>query len=226
MLMEALEQHWRTDVYHETDTRAFEQYQMRDLTIIRSLVLRSRASHIVVKALCEAQHIRELLDTFPNARAIWALRNYHDVSDSMARQFSSTAKALKQMRVDPALGGWRGERLSPSVRSLLQDYIHDDISEISAAAFQWYMRNQLYFDQELERDRRVRVLLYEDLVTKPETTFEAVAGFLGLDFRRSMVANFHASSVNKADRATIDPRIDTLCSQLFSRLVVHAQTQS
>ena len=51
MLMDVLDRHWRTDVFHETDTRAFERYQMRDIDTIRTLVGRSRASHVVIKAL-------------------------------------------------------------------------------------------------------------------------------------------------------------------------------
>ena len=72
MLMNVLDRHWRTDVYHETDARAFECYQMRDIEVIRALVKRSSARLVVFKALCELQRLRDLLDAFPKARALWS----------------------------------------------------------------------------------------------------------------------------------------------------------
>jgi hypothetical protein len=225
MLMDALDRHWRTEVYHETDPRAFERYQMRDLAAIKALVARSRASHVVIKALCELQRLRGLLDAFPRSRAIWLVRHYHDVSNSMARQFSSTAEALKLMRRDPALGGWRGEGISASMKTLLDDCVTDDITELSAAAFQWYMRNRLYFDHALSDDARVRVIFYEDLVARPERTFKRLGDFIGLDVHPSMTAKVVASSVNKSAKPTIDPRIEALCGQLLERFVERVQTQ-
>ncbi|MGI9420821.1 MAG: sulfotransferase domain-containing protein, partial [Geminicoccaceae bacterium] len=225
MLMDVLDRHQRTDVYHETDVRAFERYQMRDIATIRTLVDRSRASHVVIKALCELQRLRDLLDAFPRSYAIWLVRHYHDVSSSMARQFSSTAEVLKRMRADPVAGGWRGERMAESVRMLLNDCIADDTDEISAAAFQWFMRNHLYFDQDLRRDRRVRIVFYEDLATRPEATFAAVAAFLEIGFHPSLTSEISARSVDKADKPPIDPRIEALCRQLHDRLLIAAQTQ-
>jgi len=225
MVMEVLDRHWQTEVFHETDARAFDRYQMRDVETIRSLIERSRASHVVIKALCELQRLRAIMDSFAGTRAIWIVRHFHDVSSSMARQFSSTADILKRMRKDPGLGGWRGEHMSLSVRTLLDDCVKDDITEVSAAAFQWFMRNRLYFDQALDRDPGVRIVFYEDLVTRPEVAFEAVMAYLGLEFRPSLISDVFAGSVNTADKPAIDPRIEALCQQLFDRLVVAAQTQ-
>lgn len=226
MLMDVLDRHWRTDVYHETDPRAFDQFQMRDLATIKTLVKRSSASHIVIKSLCESQRLRALLDAFPRARAIWLVRDHHDVSESMARQFSTTAKVLMQMRADPACGGWRREGISTSVRTLLDDCVHEDITEVSAAAFQWFMRNQLYFDQALYRDRRVKLVFYEDLVTNPEPMFEDIMASLDLDYRPALIADVSGGSVSKTGKPPIDPRIDALCRQLHDRLAIAAQTQS
>ncbi|MEM9627256.1 MAG: sulfotransferase [Pseudomonadota bacterium] len=225
MLMDVLDRHHRTDVYHETDPRAFERYQMRDIDTIRTLVDRSRASHVVIKALCELQRLRDLLDAFPRSRAIWLVRHYRDVSSSMAKQFSTTAEALKRMRVDPAAGRWRGEGMSESVRMLLLDCIMDDTDEISAAAFQWFMRNRLYFDQGLRLDRRVKLVFYEDLATRPNETVRMITDFLGLGFDPSLTTDISATSVDKKGNPPIDPRIEALCRQLLDRLSIVAQTQ-
>ena len=143
----------------------------------------------------------------------------------MARQFSSTAEVLKRMRIDPKEGGWRGERMTRSVKALLDDYIGDEVTEVSAAAFQWYMRNQLYFDQALHQDPRIHVVLYEDLVTRREAAFESALAFLGIDFKPSMIGDVFAGSVGNACKPLIDPRIEALCHQLHEKLIAAAQTK-
>lgn len=223
MMMDVLERHWNTDVYHETDARAFDNYVMRDLGVIRDLFRRSRAKHFVIKALCELQHLRDYLDAFPHAKAIWIIRYYGDVCRSMARQFSSTAEALRLMRQNPDLGGWRGERMSASTHALLRDCVDDDTDEISAAAFQWYMRNRLFFDQGLDGDRRVEIVFYEDLVTNPVPTFAKIFGFLAIDFNDAAVGDVFATSIRNGELPPIEPRIDALCRELFERFCAIAK---
>jgi hypothetical protein len=225
MMMDVLDRLWCTDVYHETDERAFDNYQMRDLAVIRRLHEASRASHFVIKALCELQHLRDLLDAFPKARALWLVRDYHDVCNSMVRRFSTTAEALKMMRPDPVLGGWRGEKMSAATHALLVDAVSDDITETSAAAFQWYMRNVLFFEQGLDRDDRVQVVAYERLVKEPLDTFAGVFQFLTIDRRDTTLRHVFATSIGKTERPEIDPRIDALCRQLLDRFETVLQTQ-
>ena len=70
MITDVLRRSVETDVYHETDPRAFEDYEMRPLSVIRNLVDQSPARVIVFKCLCELQDLRQLLDAFPSALAL------------------------------------------------------------------------------------------------------------------------------------------------------------
>src|SRR5215813_11979618 len=82
MMMDVLEQSYDTDVYHETDNRAFEDYEMRPRTVIHRLVNTSKASVVVIKALCELHEVRQLLDEFAPAKGIWIVRDFADVVNS------------------------------------------------------------------------------------------------------------------------------------------------
>ena len=63
MLMEVLEWSPYTDVYHETDPRAFTPgYEMRETAVIQDLARASRAPFFIVKSLCELDRLRSLLD--------------------------------------------------------------------------------------------------------------------------------------------------------------------
>ena len=82
MLMDALERHWDTDVYHEYDSRAFERYYMRDMATISALHSRCKARFFVIKALLEAHLLREIGRSFPGTRFVWVFRNYADMINS------------------------------------------------------------------------------------------------------------------------------------------------
>lgn len=225
MMMDVLDRHWSTDVFHETDHRAFDNYQMRDLTVIHQLYKTSRARHFVIKALCELQNLRQMLDAFPQARAVWLIRNYQDVCHSMVRQFSSTADVLKMMRTDLLLGGWRGQRMSSATYGHLLELVGDDVTEASASAFQWYMRNILFFEQGLDQDQRVKLVAYEDLVTETGQTFDEVFDFLGIEFQESATRHIFSTSIGKVDHLTINPSIADLCCSLSDRFAAVIQTK-
>jgi hypothetical protein len=87
MLMDVLERSYETDVYHERDSRAFENYQMRDIPSIRSLHNASQSPCFVIKALCELQELPELMAAFSPASTVWLIRDYRDVVNSAVRSF-------------------------------------------------------------------------------------------------------------------------------------------
>lgn len=217
MVMDVLERSPDTDVYHETDPRAFVAYEMRPADTIASLHGRSRAPFFVIKALCEAQDIRHLLDAFAPARALWIVRDYADVANSMGKNFSSTATVMKRIRDDRQAGGWRSRGMSDDTYARVQALVRSDISEEAAAALQWYVRNVLYFELGLADDERVMLVYYEDLVTRPAAAFERICGFLGLRYSATLTSTVFASSVGKHAPPDMDPQIVALCEDLWSR---------
>jgi hypothetical protein len=152
MLMDILERSYETDVYHERDPRAFASYQMRELPIIWDLYHRSKAPLFVIKALCELQDLPELMQAFPGARTVWLIRNYDDVVNSAVRSFPDFAKYARWLADAPELTGWRGQGMSPETRTLVRSLVHPDLSETSAAALQWYVRNILFFERDMDQN--------------------------------------------------------------------------
>ena len=94
MLMDILEKSYEADVYHERDPRAFDNYQMREASVIRELCDQSRASKFVIKALCELQDIESLMSDSQPAKTIWIVRDYHDVVASMLKSFGNMEKQV------------------------------------------------------------------------------------------------------------------------------------
>ncbi len=94
----------------------------------------------------------------------------------------------------------------------------DDISYEESGALVWYLRNRLYFDLELERDDRVILVKYEDLVREPAPQFRRVFEFLGCPFRPEFVEGVFASSIRKRDFPEISGEARSLCDGMMARL--------
>lgn len=224
MLMNVLEKSWQTDVYHERDSRAFEDYQMRERRVIHRLREQSPASHFAIKALCELQDLPSLMAEFEPARVIWIYRHYHDVVNSMLRSFTGFSGQFRAIALDRDSAGWRGRGMSDATHALIASIGQKDIGEASAAAMQWYYRNMLYFERALDSNPQVMLVRYEDLVTRPNEEFGRIFEFLGLEFTGRVARKVFASSIRRNAHPELDVKVETVCSELYDRfqaLAVH-----
>lgn len=218
MLMETLEWSAHTDIYHETDERAFDNYQMRPRTVIHELACRSRAPFFIIKSLCELDQVRSLMDEFSPARTLWIVRSFDDTVNSAVRSFSHFASQVHRLAKDKSAAGWRGRGMSDETQALLKRFDHAALSDASAAALMWYYRNVLLFEQGLDRDPRVKVMRYEDLVSDPARQLMEVFQFLGLPGWSPWISRYmHVKSVGKSPRADIEPGIRSVCEGLQAR---------
>lgn len=218
MLMEMLEWSAATDVYHETDGRTFDNYQMRPAEVVRAVADRSAAPLFVIKSLCELDRVRVLMDTFVPARTLWMLRRYDDTVNSAVRSFGNFRHQALRLARDKTAAEWRGRGMSDQTQAELRRLAHPEMNEASAAALMWYYRNVLFFEQGLDADPRVRWVGYEQLVADPDRTLADVFGFAGLRDWSPWVRRYvHVRSVGKAPPADIEPPIRALCDALAAR---------
>ena len=219
MLMEMLEWNRHTDVYHETDPRAFTPgYEMRDTAVIHALAARSRAPFFVIKCLCELDRLRALLDDFAPARAIWIVRDYHDSSRSAVRSFGNFVPQLRRLARDSSDDAWRGRGMSEATQALLREMANLDLSELDGAALMWYYRNVLYFEQGLDADERVAVTRYEDLVRNPQQVMARLGGLISLpDCTPWMTRYSHATSISWKRETILSPAVEEVCGRLMGR---------
>lgn len=216
LLMDVLDASLATQVFHETDPRAFDRYEMRDLPVIRQLAQASPAPVFVIKALCELDRIRALMDTFSPAKTLWMVRDWRDSASSAVKSFGNFVPQWKRLAHGDA-DDWRGHGMSPATRELLAALYHADASEAEGAAIMWFYRNVLFFEQLLAADPRVRLVFYEDLVRDPGREVAAMYDFLGLPVNAAMAGRIHARSVKHRAPADISPAVTALCDELLAR---------
>jgi len=217
LLMDVLDASLATQVFHETDPRAFERYEMRDQAVIRQLAQASPAPVFVIKALCELDRIRPLMDAFSPAKTLWVVRDWRDSASSAIKSFGNFVPQWQRLAQGDA-NDWRGRGMSPATRELLAALYRPDASEAEGAAIMWFYRNVLFFEQLLAADPRVRVLFYEDLVRQPAREVAAVYDFLGLPgFSAAIAGRIHARSVKHRAPEDISSAVATLCDELLAR---------
>lgn len=225
MTMDVLERSLYTDVFHERDPRAFDDYMMREPAVIHRLIDRSHAPRVVVKALLEAHRLDGLLTEFAPARAIWVYRNLDDSISSQLKSFGSPLKPLGRMATNPEeWDNWRTEGLTSNIRAVLDRHYREDMNDTSAAALFWLVRNLSFFEQKLETRNDIYVMRYEDGVIKPEPAFTALFEWLGIPFDRAFVGDIFATSTGKRRLDDVDGGIRAACDEVTARFDAIAAT--
>jgi len=217
LLMDVLDASAATRVFHETDPRAFERYEMRDPAVIRQLAQSSPAPVFVIKALCELDRLPELMSLFAPSRQLWLVRDWRDSVHSAIRSFGNFVPQWQRLAHGDA-NDWRGRGMSPATRELLMALYRADASEAEGAAIMWFYRNVLFFEHRLAADPRVRVVFYEALVQQPMREVAAVYDFLELSgFSAAIAGRIHARSVRHRSPPDISPAVAALCDELLAR---------
>lgn len=217
LLMDVLDASAATQVFHETDPRAFERYEMRDPVVVRQLAQASPAPVFVIKALCELDRIPGLMTMFGPARTLWVVRDWRDSVNSAIRSFGNFVPQWQRLAQGDE-NDWRGRGMSPATRELLLALYRPDASEAEGAAIMWFYRNVLFFEHQLAKDPRVRVVFYEALVQDPMREVAAVYDFLELPgFNAAIAGRIHARSVKHRSPPDISPAVAALCDELLTR---------
>lgn len=217
LLMDVFERSFLTDVYHERDKRAFIDYQMRPLRDINILRERSGYEFFVLKGLCEAHKTVELINNLAPAKAIWVIRDFNDVVNSMDISFKETKSIIKEIAKDKTAGGWRTGNISDATYNIVNSLVHDKLSNKSASALQWYIRNIIYFEKELFKRNDIKVLNYNCLVVNPKDVLNHVFQFTGVSSNILMNNMINVESIRKNKTPEIDDDIRQLCSTLWQR---------
>jgi hypothetical protein len=217
MIMDVLERSFETDVYHERDPRAFHEFEMRPPEVVYRLVEASNARFVVIKALCELQHLEALMSEFAPAMVLWMVRDYADTVNSHLRKWSGCPAAIGRIVSDREAAGWRGRGMSDTTHHVVTELYHPTMNDASAVALFWYFRNVLFFEQGFDTNDRVLAIRYESFVSDPERQCRRVFRFLGLDYSPRVIRKVFAGSIGTRGTPEIEPPIRDLCESLLAR---------
>ncbi|MFV1980568.1 MAG: sulfotransferase [Rhodothermia bacterium] len=192
--------------------------RLRDLESVGQVFDRSRGQLVVAKPLVESQRADEILEHFSSARAIWMYRDYRDVVRSYVRIFGRAGINISRKIVTGA-DNWASERLSDSVREVVETFYSEEMSAFDAAALFWWIRNGWFFDLSLRDHPRVMLCRYETLVSSPDPVMRSIYDFAQITYPGAHLINgVHPSSKGLGNSIKIDPEIDKLCRERLAAL--------
>jgi hypothetical protein len=218
MLMDAFDKSPNTQVFHDWDARAFEQYQLHDNDPIRQLTRHSRAHTVVFKTLFESTRTTDLLEQLQPARAIWLLRHYDDVVNSMVKSFGDMSAQLQKIVADPDSNTPHGRGISADTHAAVGAVHHAGMDAHNTAALLWYIRNSSYLNQGCDQRDDIDLILYEDIVSDPVNQIRGVFERAALPFSACMASHIHAHSVRRDQPSGLDTPVRNLCDDLWQHL--------
>lgn len=225
MLNEAFDRDFRSKTFGEDGGLAKGEgrgtrYRWLPYEEIARIFSSERAPLIVAKPLVESQHILEILEFFRNSKAIWMYRHYRGVVNSGTLRFGSkpTYYNLRAI-IEPQPDHWYAENVSEQTKYIVSKYFQKNRSLQDLKALAWYVRNVLFFEQNLYRNQNVTLCKYEEIVTHPQQVLKRLYRFIGMSYPGDSIArSIHSHSVAKGQDINLSGDIQELCDELYSRM--------
>ncbi len=205
--------------YKEGNSRAFNRNLLKSNAEVRELLRKSLFPLVAFKPICDSHRAAELLDYFPQSKAIWIFRNYKDSANSAVRKWRHGLNNLKHIASGnlPA-AGWRAGGLTPERVELVRRFYSADMSSHTAYALMWFLRNHLFLDLDLHRREEVCLVKYEELVKAPGQHFPRLFRFIQCPYQEKFVRGVYSSSVGKDKFPDVPEEMIRLCEGLYRQL--------
>lgn len=208
-----------TAMYNETDEDAFVDYELRCLDEVRRLIARSPATHVVLKPTADGNRADQIADALPGSRVVWIYRDYRDAVSSALALFRETSLVYLANVVDESPAArWRAINITADDIASIRRHLQRGLSEESARALIWALRNDFFFRRGMHRRSDVLLLGYEELVRDPVAIVRRAYDFVGLAFNEEYTHKVFSTSIGRRASPEIDPEIDAICAAVLGRL--------
>ena len=195
--------------------------RLAPLDRVAASLRRSRFPRIVLKPLVESQRALELLDAVERSHALWMFRDWRDVARSNLARFGQR-NGVRNLRfvAERCKEDWRSEAVSDEVARVIAQDFDEEMAPFDAAALFWWVRNEHFFSQAFDRDSRILLCRYEDLVLDPAAEMTRIYAFMG----EQMPGDLGFSRVSKGSlglgrEIDVSPHIAERCDEMQSRLL-------
>lgn len=189
----------------------------RDLSSVRDILFSCNARYTVARPLFESDRAAEILDFFANSAAVWLFRDYRNVVDSMKRKWNDSFFEVSRRNESDASGNWRLADVHCSIlNEARQGEAACTVDDVYATY--WLKRNELFFQQHLDRSERTILVDYRSLVTDPPGCVDSILKRCGgAGVWDGFKSDAHTRSLNTPATA-ISPPVRERCDSMMDRL--------
>ena len=224
MLMRGLDEAPETEVRNENDSALFDRFRIRSTDTLRRTVLASRQQVVFVKPICDSH----LLDTYLDldglapGRGLWVYRDVDARARSEVSKFGpANLWALRDISAGLGDQRWQGERLPPAALDLIRSFDLETMTEHTAAALFWVVRNGLFFDLGFDARDDVQLVSYDAFAADPPAEMRRLCEFVGLPYRSELDEHVDRRVSHGSGRLDLEPRVRELAEAMGARLDAH-----
>jgi hypothetical protein len=217
-----LDRSWRVLILEEHDHRLVghhpgpEETAWQEYPAVLGRIRRLPFEVVAAKPLVESASATELMDAAGKVKAVWMLRHYPEVARSNVSRFGmdNPYRDLEPIRSRDALD-WRYAGATEEVWETVTALLNRRLTPYDAAALFWWTRNQLYFDQRLWEDDRIRILRYERACNQPGEVIRSLSEHIGLALPLDSIAPRVRARPLHPETRELDPDVERLCRKLW-----------
>ena len=224
MLLNSLKRDDNAKIYGEFSelSNCDKDYGIRlnPLPVVEKQISYDKEKLVVLKPLVESQNALDLLGYFNGSKAIWMYRHYKDVAFSNLNKWGMD-NGIKDLTpiCNNEPGNWRSDNLPEIIKKTVVENFSKDMNPYDAAALFWYVRNSLYFELGLDKNKNVMLCNYDSLVENPKSFLRLIYKFVGNKYPGDkLIGKINKKSVGKGNKVNISPEIDLICKELFNKL--------
>ena len=171
---------------------------------------------VVAKPLVESASATALMDAAGSVKAIWMIRHYTEVARSNVGRFG-TDNPYRDLQPIRSRGtqDWRYKGMTEETWKTVTALLNRGLTPFDAAALFWWTRNQLYFDQRLWEDDRIRIRRYERACNQPNEVIRSLSNHIGVALPPSSIVSRVRAQLPPPETKELDPDVELLCKKLW-----------
>ena len=219
-----LDRSWRVLILEEHDRRLVGdvpgETKWQDYSTVFPRIHRLPFEVVAVKPLVESDRVPELMEAAGRVHGIWMLRHYSGVAQSNLSHFGreNPYRDLQPFRTGNPLD-WRCRGATKETRETVIELLDSGLEPLDAAALFWWTRNQLYVDQRLWEEERIRILRYERACTGSDDVIRSLSSWVGIALPRHSIADKVRPQHSSSSGGRLHPEVERLCQKLWDSFV-------
>ena len=218
-----LDRSWRVLILEEHDHRLVgpspgpEETTWQEYSTVLGRIRRLPFEVVAAKPLVESASATALMDAAGAVKAVWMLRHYSEVARSNVSRFGmdNPYRDLQPIRYRDALD-WRYAGLTEETCETVTALLSQGLTPFDAAALFWWTRNQLYFDQRLWEDDRIRILRYERACNQADEVVRSLSDHIGLTLPLGSITSRVRPQPFPPKTRELNPEVERLCRKLWN----------
>jgi hypothetical protein len=219
-----LDRSWRVLIVEEHDRRLVGPHpppgetDWQDYPTVLRRLRRIPFEVVAAKPLVESDRAVELMDAADPVNAVWMLRHYRGVAQSSLKRFGENNAYLDlQPFCDQDSSDWRCRGASKDTRETVIELMKGQLTPLDAAALFWWARNQLYFDQQLWSDQRIRIIRYERACNCSQEVAVALSRYIEIPLPpHSIAAKVRAEPEAASEVNGLNPEVERICQKMWA----------